>query len=545
MFHLSANSEQDGSMSFPIESLPPRVRIYDTTLRDGNQGVGINFSLNDKLKISRELDSVGVDYIEGGWPNPTNLSEGRYFDLVKRDSLRAKVSAFGMTRRVGVSAAKDENLRALMQANTEYVTLFGKSWTFQVDRVLEVSREENLRMIRESVQLLKRKGRHVIYDAEHFFDGFKADREYSMSTISMAQQAGAEELVLCDTRGGSLPNEVYRITSEVSSQTPLPLGIHAHNDRGLAVANSLFAVAAGATHVQGTVNGIGERCGNADLIQVASNLELMGVNTGIDMSKLTRLARFVAEVANMRQDEHDPFVGSSAFAHKGGIHGHAVGKTPEAYEFASPTIFGNTRRVPVSSQAGRASVHTLGSELGFKLSRSDPAVSKILKSVKELEAEGYHLENANGSLTLIYARALQKKTSFFRIVDWSVFVSESSGRTLTQSVVKLHVGGDDIFAAAEGNGPVNALDKALRDALRSGYPEISEIKLTGYRVKEIDTESGTAAKVGVYADFSHRNENWTTVGVSMNILSASKLALVDGYQYFMFKLVSRRRVSNA
>jgi 2-isopropylmalate synthase len=503
-------------------------------LRDGNQAVGVSFTVNHKLKIARYLDEIGVSLIEGGWPNLTNAAEFEFFERAANEKFWGSIVAFGMTRRPRAKVEDDENLAALLRAGTNIVTLFGKSWVFQIEKVLGTTMKENLRMISESISFVKSHGRRVIFDAEHFFDGFKENAEYAFSTLEAAVDSGAEMLVLCDTRGASYPKEVAEITVQVVKRIKQPIGIHAHNDRGLATANTLAAVSAGATQVQVTVNGIGERCGNADLIEVVGNLELQCIDTGIDIEKLTRLSHLVSELANLREDRRKPFVGAYAFAHKGGIHADAVTKASRAYEHVDPVLFGNKRRVTVSAQAGRASIVQVAKGLGFELSKTDPKVTEILLAVKRLEAEGYGLESANGTLSLIFARELEKDWSGFELKSWKAKVSGGSGVSSAECLIELNIDGTTMWESASGNGPVNAFDLALREALRSKRPEIERMRLTGYRVKELDAEKGTAAKVAVYIDFANGKNDWTTVGVSTNILEASVKAIVDGYLYFLW-----------
>jgi 2-isopropylmalate synthase len=479
---------------------------------------------------------LGVQYIEGGWPNQRNLAENEFFRRVTKERLQANTISFGMTRRPGVEARNDSNLRSLIDSGTQIVTLVGKSSVFHVKNVLQTPLEENLKMIRDSILLLTKHGRRVIYDAEHFFDAAKEDMDYAFSTIEVAASAGAEEVVLCDTRGSAYPHEISRLVQTVEKKLDKPIGIHAHNDRGLATANTLAAVMAGASQVQVTVNGIGERCGNADLVEVVGNLELLGVRTGISTAGLRGLSRFVCEVTNARENPQKPFVGAHAFTHKGGIHGDAVAKASEAYEHVDPAVFGNQRDITVSAQAGRASVVQAARRLGFDLDRNDPRVSAILGAVKKLEARGVALEVADATLSLIIARKLSKLGNSFRLVSWKAEIAGRRKASAARCKVKLNVRGHTVEKSSVGNGPVNAFDLALRKALSSEFPEISTMRLTAYRVRELDPESATAAKVAVHIDYSNGQSDWTTAAVSANILDASLRALVDGYRYFFWTI---------
>ena len=547
---LTSRTKSEGSRiarkhlgSFAKESAKTKhtVRIYDTTLRDGNQAVGVNFSVEDKVKIARRLSDFGVDYIEAGWPNPANSSESEVFTRLRKERLQSKIAAFGMTRKPDLSCQKDENLNALRTSNADCIAIVGKAWLLHVERVLETTAGQNLKMISDSIAYLKDYGYHVIFDAEHFFDGFKDNPEFAIKTVSAAAQAGAEEIVLCDTRGKSMPNEVYKITAFVKKKINKPLGIHAHNDRGLATANSLFAVMGGAEHVQGTINGIGERCGNADLVEVISNLGLnLEVETELDLSKLTRLSDYVYEIANLNRNHYQPFVGKYAFSHKGGIHGHAVSKFPETYEHADPSLFGNTRSIVVSSQTGLANILSKAKEFGLHLEGNPAKAAEIIPRIKDLEASGYNLENAEATLNLVYARSLGESLEYFDLIGWKAQVSNDPNGATCESIVKVKVDGEPLIIAAEGNGPVNAFDIALKKALENQYPELASVKLVGYRVRETDAEKGTAAAVRVFIEFEANGERWSTVGVSTNILKASEEALLDGYVYFLYKKSNRR-----
>jgi 2-isopropylmalate synthase len=507
-----------------------RVEVYDTTLRDGAQTTGVAFSLNDKLKITKKLDGV-ADYIEGGWPgsNPKDLE---YFKAVRGLKLGSRVAAFGSTMKVGLSPEEDRNLATLLEA-ADVATIFGKSWVLHVRDVLKTTPKENLRLIRESVNYLKRSGKAVIYDAEHFFDGHAADRAYAMKTLEAAERADA--IVLCDTNGGRLPSEVFEVVKKVKARIRKPIGIHAHNDSGCAVANTLMAVKAGATHVQGTINGLGERAGNADLTSVLPGLKFkMGARFG-SLRKLTEISSYVYEIASLRPDPYRPYVGSFAFSHKGGIHVDAMLKNKRSYEHVDPGDVGNKRVVFVSDQSGKASIVAKAGEFGIRLQKSDPSVDEILRTVKAHESEGYQFENADASLYLLMLEKLGKCRSLFDIAAWTSITHSDGERITADGTVMLKVGEKVIHTASQGNGPVNALDLAMRKALREVYPKAEEMKLTGFRVKEIDAEEGTAAKVRVFIDFADGGESWTTVGVSTNLLEASKRALLDGYRYFLLR----------
>jgi 2-isopropylmalate synthase len=496
--------------------------------------------------VARAFINADVDYVEGCWPNETNPTDIEFFKLAKtldRDAF-SRVVPFGMTRRANTRAANDRNLEHLLKAQTKTVTIFGKSWAFQVERVLGTTLDENRRMICDSVEFLRSHGRKVIYDAEHFFDGFKADPEYALSTLEAAKDAGASTLVLCDTRGGSYPSEIYEATRCVLSQVAIPVGIHAHNDRGMATANSLFAIMAGASHVQGTMNGLGERVGNADLIEVVANLHLMGVKTRLRASKLSSLSSFTYEMSGVREDKYKPFVGKHAFSHKGGVHGDAVLKAKAAYEFFDPQAFGNARAITVSSQAGRSSLLAAARRFGFRLSKNDPRLSDILREVKRLEALGCNLEFAEASVELLFLRALTRKTDPFRVLYWDAAVQNHGEESLAHCRLAVQVAGKVLETTAVGNGPVNALDQGLRVVLRERFGSKLSATLIGYRVREIDSEAATAARVAVYIDFSDKHRTWTTVASSTNIIEASVEALVDGYNYALRRASTKKSSRN-
>lgn len=508
--------------------------LYDTTLRDGSQRQGISYSLEDKLSIAGILDGVGVHYIEGGWPG-SNPKDQEFFRQVRSRSFRnARVCAFGSTRRAGVKAQEDLNLRALLEADTPVVTLVGKSSPFQVEEVLRTSLDENLHMISESVSWMERRGREVVYDAEHFFDGFKRNEEYALKTLQAAYEAGASTLVLCDTNGGTLPEEIQSIVTVVQNHLSARLGIHTHNDSELAVANSLAAIRSGCVHVQGTINGYGERCGNANLISVIANAQLkLGYHCipSEGLSRLTTLSRKVSEIANLLPDDHAAFVGKNAFAHKGGIHVAAVERNPESYEHISPESVGNKRRFLLSELSGRGNIRMLTKDLGLDF-RGE--AGEILEKVKKLEADGFQFESAEGSFELLMRREEPDYVAPFTVEEarvLSVDGEESSARV--EAVVKVRIGEELFHTVSEGDGPVHALDGALRKALAPVFPEVKDIRLVDYKVRILDPENATAATTRVLLEACAPEERWTTIGVSHNIISASLHALVESLELFL------------
>jgi 2-isopropylmalate synthase len=511
-----------------------RVTLYDTTLRDGAQREGISFSVEDKLKIARWLDRLGVAYIEGGWPG-SNPKDMAFFERVSELHLQqATVVAFGSTRRAGVAVEEDVNIRAMAAANTPAVALVGKSWDLHVREVLDTSLEENLRLIADSVRYLKGLGREVIYDAEHFFDGYQADPVYAMETLAAAAKAGADVVVLCDTNGGCLPSTVADVVGAVRRAIDTPLGIHAHNDGEMAVANSLVAVEEGVCHVQGTVNGYGERCGNANLCSIIPALKLkLGYDCVTDeqLRVLTEAARYVSEVANLNLYPHQPYVGHSAFAHKGGIHVNAIVKCEESYQHIDPGLVGNHMRVVVSELSGKSNIAYKAQECGLDLP-DGTANREILQRIKELESQGFQFEGAEGSVELLIRRAQPGYTPPFELLDFHVLVREShNGNMAAEATVKVRVGDQVMHTAADGNGPVNALDTAVRKALLPFYPSLTDVHLTDYKVRILDGEAGTAAQTRVLIDSASGRRNWSTVGSSTNIIEASWQALVDSLEY--------------
>lgn len=516
----------------------PRIAIYDTTLRDGSQGEGVNFSLQDKLLITKRLDDLGVDYIEGGYPL-SNPKDFEYFQEVKKLPLKhAKVAAFGMTRRKNCKPQDDTCLKALIDSQAGVITLVGKTWDMQVREVLGATLEENLNMIRDSAAYCLSQGREVLYDAEHFFDGFKHNPEYALKTLEAARAGGASALILCDTNGGTLTGQIADAVAKVRAALPgIELGIHTHNDCDCAVANSLAAVAQGATQVQGTINGIGERCGNADLISIMANL---GLKLGYEvlrpgsLNHLTELSRYVYEIANMNFRANQPFVGQSAFAHKGGMHAHAVAKVSASYEHIDPASVGNERRILVSELAGQSSI--LAKTAKYAIQHDKAMMAKILNQVQDLENAGYEFEAAEASFDLLVKKCMGLYQPKFERLHYRVNVdSDSKGAMITEAIVKVRVGDRIEHTVGEGDGPVNALDHALREALLPAYPRLTQMQLVDYKVRVVNSKAGTAARVRVVIESRDGANVWGTVGVSENIIEASWLALVDSFEYKLFK----------
>ncbi|HEY9890013.1 MAG TPA: citramalate synthase [Candidatus Obscuribacterales bacterium] len=527
----------------------PAVWIYDTTLRDGAQREGLSLSLEDKLRIAHKLDELGIPFIEGGWPG-ANPKDVQFFWQLKEEPLRqAEVVAFCSTRRPGKQAATDPLLQAILAAGTRWVTLFGKSWDLHVTESLQTTLAENLAMIADTIAFLRTQGRRVIYDAEHWFDGYRANPDYALQTLGSALQAGAEWLVLCDTNGGTLPHDIAQGVTAVqqwlATQQPaeagaaLPrLGIHTHNDSDLAVANAIAAVLAGAEMVQGTINGYGERCGNANLCSVIPNLQLKLGKPCLPaerLATLTETSRFVSELANLAPDEHAPFVGLSAFAHKGGIHVSAVEKDPQTYEHIPPEAVGNRRRIVVSDQAGLSNILAKARSFGIELSKQDSASRQLLNRLKDLEHEGYQFEAAEASFELLMREVLGQRLSFFTLGGFQVHCdnlpSQEHWKTRSLATVKVIINDQEILEVAEGNGPVSALDRALRKALVNFYPAIGQFHLSDYKVRILDGRAGTDAKTRVLIESTDGHQRWTTVGVSSNIIEASYQAVVAGLEY--------------
>lgn len=515
--------------------MPKQVLLYDTTLRDGTQGEQVNLSAEDKLRIAQKLDGFGVQFVEGGWPG-SNPKDVRFFEMARKTSFKtAKLTAFGSTRRAETRPEDDENIKALLRTELEVVTVFGKSWDVHALEILGVSGPENMAMIEETVAYLKKQGRGVIYDAEHFFDGYKENPSFTMETLKSAMNGGADTIVLCDTNGGTLPHEIQAIMAEVMPQVSVRVGMHAHNDCGLALANSLVAVQMGAQMVQGTINGYGERCGNADLVSVIGNLQMkMGYEcvAGEKLRHLTELSRFVSEVANVPPLNQRPFVGKSAFAHKGGVHVSAVLKNPAAYEHLEPERVGNRRRVLVSDLSGRSNIDYKTHEMGIKLGGNGYDSQKIVNEIKVLEDQGYQFEAAEGSLELLIKKVTGQFKEPFTLESFRVTIEKNrSGPSTSQATIKISVGDEEEITAAEGDGPVNALDHALRRALTKFFPEVEEMGLVDFKVRVIDGSVGTGAKVRVQIESRDAREIWSTVGVSENVIEASWQALVDSVQY--------------
>jgi 2-isopropylmalate synthase len=514
------------------------MTLFDTTLRDGTQGEGLSLSVEDKLRIALLLDRFGMHFIEGGWP-ASNPKDSEFFRRARHLGLRqAKLTAFGATRRAGGRAEDDANLNAILEAETPAVAIFGKSWILHVTRVLGTTPEENLAMIRDSVSYLKRNGRVVVYDAEHFFDGFRADRAYALSALRAAAEAGADWIALCDTNGGSLPSWVREVVTAVRAELPsTPLGIHTHNDGEMAVANALAAVEAGCTQVQGTINGYGERCGNANLVSVIPALQLkMGLSCVPEesLSRLTELARAVAEIANVGLDPYAPYVGVSAFAHKGGVHVAAVEKVAASYEHVAPERVGNLRKVVVSELSGRVNVRVRAAELGVDVQGAEPVV---LARVKDLESRGYQFEAAEGTFELLVRRARPDYAAPFEVLDVVVIAERRRGHgaMFAEATVKLRVGAAVVHEVAEGEGPVHALDRALRKALEPHYPSLGAVRLADYKVRILDPESATGARTRVLIEAARDEERWSTIGVSQNIIEASCEALADSLELHLLR----------
>jgi len=516
-----------------------QVFIYDATLRDGAQGEGVNFSSNDKLLIARKLDAFGVDYIEGGWPgsNPKDID---FFEKVRDVKLsHAKIAAFGSTRHARHTAAEDKNLQLLIEAQTPVVTIFGKSWLLHVKEALRVKPEDNLAMVNDSVAFLKQQGREVIFDAEHFFDGYADDAGYALQVLETAVEAGADCLSLCDTNGGCIPQRVYDAVKVVRETFPtVQAGFHGHNDAACGVANSLAAVSAGAEHVQGTINGIGERCGNADLTGIIPGLVLkMGHETAVKIDQLTEVSRFVDEIANIQHNKRQAYTGMSAFAHKAGIHVSAMQRNEHTYEHISPKVVGNMRRVLVSELSGRSNILFKAKEMGIDIDSKSPDVKKVLEEIKRKEHLGYEYEAADASFELLIQEARGLFTPSFEILGFRVIDEERNGAIVSEATIKVRVEGIEEHTAGEGDGPVHALDTALRKALKPFYPFLEDIELIDYKVRVLTVKeySGTASKVLVLVESTDGHEVWGTVGVSTNIIEASYEALVDTVEYKLMK----------
>jgi len=518
----------------------PAIAIYDTTLRDGAQTEGLSLSVEDKLQIAYKLDRLGIPFIEGGWPG-ANPKDIEFFARLQTEPLKhAQIVPFCMTRRAGIKASEERMFEPILAANTNWVTLVGKSWDLHVTESLRTDLAENLEMIRDSISYFCASDRLVIYDAEHWFDGYKHNPNYALQTLETAIQAGAEWLVLCDTNGGSMPSEISATISQVRAKFGnIPLGIHTHNDAGVAVANAIAAVEAGATMVQGTINGYGERCGNANLCTLIPNLQLKLERPCLleaNLDQLTEISRQVSEIVNLAPDDHAPYVGLSAFAHKGGMHVSAVERNPITYEHIAPNLVGNNRRIVISEQSGLSNVLSKAATFGIDLSKEDPACKQILHKIKELEQLGYQFEAAEASFELLMRDAINNRPHFFDLGGFQVHCESAAETGLGKEVyalatVKLSVNGKEKLTAAEGNGPVSALDAALRKALVDFYPAIANFHLTDYKVRILNGNAGTNAKTRVLIESSNGSKRWTTVGVSSNIIAASYQALVESIEY--------------
>jgi 2-isopropylmalate synthase len=516
----------------------PEIEIYDTTLRDGTQGEGVTFSVADKLRIAERLDAFGVHYIEGGWPG-SNPKDVEFFEQARhRTFTRARLAAFGSTRRKGIDVADDEQVRLLIEAGAPVVTIFGKTWLLHVLEVLQTTPDENLAMIGDTVRFLKAHGKFVVYDAEHAFDGCKDDRDYALATWRAAEAAGADIVALCDTNGGSLPDEIAEITRYARAGVGVRLGIHTHDDIGLGVANALAAVDAGASHIQGTLNGYGERTGNCNLTSVMPIVHFKLKKTSVppeSLAQLKELSHFVDETANIRPNPRLPWIGAAAFSHKGGTHVNAVQKVIRSYEHIDPALVGNLRHVLISDLAGRSNIVMKARELGFDITNATPQVRGMLARIKELEHQGYEFESADGSLALLIRRALTEATPPFTVEAYHVSVRREGPASVCEAVVKVRIGEETEHRVAEGDGPVDALDAALRAALVRYYRQLTDVQLTDYKVRIIDSTAGTAARTRVLIESSDGTSEWGTVGVNENIVEASLQALADSLEYALVK----------
>lgn len=517
------------------------LHVYDTTLRDGAQQEGLNLSIADKLAIAVLLDELGVGFIEGGWPG-ANPNDTEFFARAQRELLlhNSTLAAFGATRRAGTVAADDPQVRALIDSGASVITLVAKSHVRHVEVALRTTPHENLAMVADTVGWLTSEGRRVFLDAEHFFDGYRADRDYALEVIRAAMEAGAELVALCDTNGGMLPHQISDVVADVLDATSGRLGIHCHNDTGCAVANSMAAIRAGATHFQGTVNGYGERTGNADLLSVISNLQLkegLELLPPAQLAEATRIAHQISEVTNVPPYSRQPYVGASAFAHKAGLHASAIKVDPDLYQHTDPTAVGNDMRMLVSGMAGRASIELKARELGFDLSGQSDLLSRILKRVKDLESQGWTFEAADASFDLLMREELGSRPSYFRVESWRVITDHAYTREdpVSEATVKLWAAGERVVVTAEGNGPVDSLDRALRQALSAAYPELAKIELIDFRVRLFDAAHGTDATTRVLIEHSDGMTSWDTVGVAANIVEASWISLTDGITYGLMR----------
>lgn len=522
-----------------------RIEIYDTTLRDGTQAENFNISVDDKLRITQELDTFGIDFIEGGWPGSNPLS-AEYFSRIHEIELKnSKLAAFGSTRHIKNTPEEDPNLRALLAAKTSAITIFGKTWDIHVTEALHISLEDNLQIIEDSLAFLRPQVEFLFYDAEHFFDGFKNNQEYALKTVAAAVRGGAETIILCDTNGGTLPHEIPTIVSAVKGfvegiNPKVKIGIHSHNDSETAVANALLAASCGATHIQGTINGFGERCGNANLTSIIPALIFkMGFECNVkeNIDRLYTNSRYINELANLPHDRYQPYVGQSAFAHKGGIHVSAVKNNPLTYEHIAPEQVGNARRILISDQAGKSNILFKAKDWGINIRKDDPILPAITKELKELENQGYQYEGAEASFELVMRRLLGLQRNYFTFEDFRVMDNKyrMDKKPLTEATIRLSVGGEEVHTAATGDGPVNALDTAIRKSLIHFYPVLEEMALMDYKVRVLTGEHGTEAKVRVLIESRDSEQTWGTVGVSENIIEASWQALVDAITYKLMK----------
>ncbi len=512
------------------------VKLYDTTLRDGTQAEDISFLVEDKIRIAHKLDEIGIHYIEGGWPG-SNPKDVAFFKDIKKEKLsQAKIAAFGSTRRAKITPDKDHNLKTLVQAEPDVCTIFGKTWDFHVREALRISLEENLELIFDSLEYLKARVPEVFYDAEHFFDGYKANPDYAIKTLKAAQDAKADCIVLCDTNGGTMPFELVDIIREVRKHISAPLGIHTHNDSECAVANSIHAVNEGIVQVQGTINGFGERCGNANLCSIIPALNIKMKRECISdeqLRKMRDISRLVYELANISPDKHQPYVGNSAFAHKGGVHVSAIQRHPETYEHMRPERVGNMTRVLISDLSGRSNILAKAEEFKINMDSKDPVTLEILDNIKEMENRGYQFEGAEASFELLMKRALGTHRKFFSVIGFRVIDEKrhEDQKPFSEATIMVKVGGKVEHTAAEGNGPVNALDNALRKALEKFYPKLKEVKLLDYKVRVLPAGQGTASSTRVLIESGDKEARWGTVGVSENIVDASYQALIDSIEY--------------
>ena len=517
----------------------PEIEIYDTTLRDGTQGEGINFSVADKIRLAERFDAFGIHYIEGGWPGSNPRDIEFFQQAAKKRWKNSKIAAFGSTRRKKIAVEEDAQVKLLIDAKTPVVTIFGKTWLLHVQKVLRTTADENIAMIADTVAYLKANGRQVIYDAEHAFDGYKDNAKYAMATWVAAAEAGADCVVLCDTNGGCLPSEIRRITEDAVKNVPTRVGIHTHNDIGVGVANALEALEAGAVQVQGTMNGFGERTGNCSLTSVIPNVALKMNKTCVpaaSLPKLSELSQFVDEIANLRHDTRMPWVGATAFAHKGGMHVNAVQKVAHSFEHINPESIGNRRRILMSDLAGRSNIVMKAQEMGFEIDNDTPELKQILQRIKELEHEGYEFEAAEASMALLIQKTLKHQELPFNVDSYHVSMRKENDFAICQATIKVRVGDEVEHTVDEGDGPVNALDGAMRKALRKFFPrQLKQVKLTDYKVRILDSSGGTAAKTRVFIESSDGKESWSTVGAHDNIIEASLRALIDSFEYRLLR----------